>query len=175
MRRDSDLCIRRLERADLAAALALQAQCYPAFLREDEAAFASRLDAAAPYCLAATVDGALAGYLLAHGWPGGSPPEIATILPWDAPSEVLYIHDLAVGAAGRGIGLGRRLVARAFEMAAGDGLRVAELIAVAGAARYWRGLGFAEAEMSPALARKVGTYGAQACWMRRTVEPGTRL
>ena len=165
----SDIFIRRLRRDDLPAALAIQSENYPAFLREDEAAFASRLHPEASYCLAATLDGALVGYLLAHGWPSQSPPAIGVQLSQDAPSEVLFIHDLAIGADGRGLAIGRKLIALAFELAAADGLGIAELIAVESAASYWRTLGFAEAAISPSLAAKVAAYGADARWMTRVV------
>ena len=62
------LVLRRMQTEDLPAALELQSQSYPDFLVESEQAFASRLDVAAPYCLVALLDGALVGYLLAHGW-----------------------------------------------------------------------------------------------------------
>jgi GNAT superfamily N-acetyltransferase len=171
--RRSALVVRRLEREDLTAALTLQAENYPPFLVEAEPAFASRLDVTACYCLAATLDGVLAGYLLAHGWPGRSPPALGAILPRNAPSEVLFVHDLAVSTARRGLGIGRRLVARAFELAAGDGLGTAELIAVEGAAAYWRTLGFSEAPVFPALSAKLAAYGAAARWMTRGIGPGT--
>lgn len=161
--------VRPLGHADLPAALAIQSEAYPPFLLEDRHAFASRLAVAAPYCLAATLDGALIAYLLAHGWPGESPPAVGTILDPDAPREVLFIHDLAVSGGGRGSGIGRRLVAEAFALAARDGLWMAELIAVQGAAGYWRRLGFIEASTSPALARKVAGYGPEARWMHREI------
>jgi GNAT superfamily N-acetyltransferase len=154
---------------DLPAALAIQAEVYPAFLCEDEDAFASRLSLAASYCLAATRGGELVAYLLAHGWPHQAPPPVGAILAPRAASEVLYIHDLAVSSAGRGSGIGRRLVARAFELAASDGLASAELIAVEGAAGYWRTLGFAEAPVSAGLAAKVAGYGPEARWMTRAI------
>ena len=165
----SAFSVRPLELADLPAALAIQSETYPAFLLEDERAFASRLDLAASYCLAATHDGALIAYLLAHGWPRQAPPAVGTVLGADAASEVLFIHDLAVSPARRGSGIGRILVARAFELAAGDGLETAELIAVEGAASYWRTLGFAEAATSADLAAKVAAYGPRARWMTREI------
>ena len=58
---------------------------------------------------------------------------------------------------------------RAFELAAGDGLREAALIAVEGAADYWRGLGFVEGPVSGELRAKVATYGSLACWMTREI------
>lgn len=166
-----DLVIRQLERRDLPAALAIQSQVYPSFLVEPADAFASRLDASAQFCLAAVSDGELLGYLLAHGWPRLSPPPIGAILSPSALSEVLFIHDLAVGANGRGLALGRRLVNRAFELAADQKLLCAELIAVEGAAPYWQSLGFAEAEVSAELETKVAVYGSQARWMTRQIAP----
>ncbi|WP_284734368.1 GNAT family N-acetyltransferase [Sphingosinicella terrae] len=166
---DPPFLIRPLRRSDLTAALAIQAESYPSFLQEDEAAFASRLDVAASYCLAATRDGKLFAYLLAHGWPSGSPPPIGAVLPRNPTNEVLYIHDLAVSACGRGSGIGRDLVARAFGLAARDGLQAAELIAVEGAADYWRSLGFVEAAPSESLAAEVAGYGASARWMTHEI------
>jgi GNAT superfamily N-acetyltransferase len=136
--------MRPLRHTDLAAALAIQSQSYPAFLREGKAAFASRLNLPDSYCLAATRDGLLIGYLLAYGWPGQAPSPVGAVLTKDAVSEVLFIHDLASLPEAQGSGIGRTLVMRAFELAALDGLCEAQLIAVEGAATYWRKLGFAE-------------------------------
>jgi predicted N-acetyltransferase YhbS len=163
------ISVRSLNRGDLPAALAIQSATYPPFLIEHQAAFASRLDLPDSYCLAATRNGTLVAYLLAHGWPAEAPPPVNTILQAKGPSEVLFIHDLAVSCAARGSGIGHRLIERALELAAGDGLRVAELIAVEGAASYWRRLGFAESGVSAPLVMKVATYGADARWMTRGI------
>ena len=115
------------------------------------------------------MEGVLVAYPLAHGWPVRSPPPLGKLLPPDSPSEILFIHDLAVGSAGRGLGIGRMLVTQAFAMAARDGLREAELIAVEGAASYWIRLGFAEAPATPELLSKVAAYGADVRWMTRRI------
>lgn len=167
----SPVILRPLEPADLPAALAIQAQAYPPFLREDAPAFASRIAMHASYCLAATRDGRLIAYLLAHGWPIMAPPAIGAILPADAPSDILFIHDLAVSPAGRGSGVGADLVRRAFAAAARDGLQAAELIAVEGAAPYWRTRGFAPLTCTADLAAKVAIYGPEACLMGRGLGP----
>lgn len=161
--------IRRFEPRDLPSALAIQVANYPAFLCEDEVSFASRLDVAAPYCFAAEREGELVGYLLAHGWASHAPPSIGTVLDKTVAGDVLFIHDLAVAAAGQGTGLGRKLVDHACSLAMADGLRSAELIAVEGAAPYWRGLGFVETSASPELTAKVAAYGAEARWMTRAL------
>ncbi|MFN3313221.1 MAG: GNAT family N-acetyltransferase [Hyphomonas sp.] len=166
-RETPDIFFRPLIQADLAAALAIQAATYPAFLLEPEAAFASRLTVTAPYCLAAVRDDAMIAYLLAYGWPHQSPAAVGEVLMVGRPIEVLFIHDLAVSSAGRGSGIGRKLIAQAFDMAGADGLDEAELIAVEGAASYWSALGFAETEMSAELAQKVAAYGSDARWMTR--------
>lgn len=163
--------IRPLERHDLPAALEIQSASYPAFLVEPADAFASRLAAPLPFCLAALRSGELAGYLLAHGWPRQSPPPVARVLAPQAATEVLFIHDLAVGAEGRGLGLGRQLIDCALVLAARHGLARAELIAIEGAGDYWRALGFAEEPVSAAVAAKVAAYGAGARWMARDIPP----
>ncbi len=168
-RDDPAITLLPLTLQDLAPALAIQAQAYPAFLVEDEAAFASRITLSRSHCFAAKRDGQLVGYILAHAWPRQSPPAVGAVLSDGEPAEVLYIHDLAIAAAGRGIDLGRRLVRRAFDAASLDGLGRAELIAVEGAAAYWRTLGFHEESPTAGLAAKLATYGADARWMVRAI------
>ncbi len=169
-RHQQEIAIRSLTCDDLPAALRIQFDSYPPFLCEDEAAFASRLHVASSYCLAATRNDAVVGYLLAHGWAAQSPPPIGTQLPHTAPREVLFIHDLAIGAGGRGLGLGRKLVARAFDLALADGLKIAELIAVRDAGSYWQTLGFSDAIASSSLQAKVAAYGPEARWMTKFIE-----
>ena len=155
--------------SDLPAALAIQAEAYPEFLREGESAFASRITLTRSYCLAARCDGQLLGYLLAHGWRRASPPPVGAILDDTVPSEVLFLHDLSVASAGRGLAIGRQLVEQAFALAASDGLHRAELIAVEGAAVYWSRLGFVAEPVSAELQEKVSCYGNSACWMARSI------
>lgn len=163
------ITIQTLEHGDLPAALAIQSAVYPAFLVEDETAFASRLALPDSLCLAAVKGDTLVAYLLAHGWPRAAPPAAGTVLSACGTSKVLYIHDLAVSPAGQGSAIGRRLIDRAFTLAASMGLNSAELIAVEGAAGFWRGLGFAEATGDERLEAKIKSYGPDARWMRRAI------
>lgn len=166
---DPDLIIAPLAQADLPAAVRLQRDVYPAFLIEDEAAFQSRLELPDACCLAARLDGRLAGYLLAHGWAAEAPPPVGARLAPAGPAQVLFIHDLAVSPRARGRKVGEALIARALGRAAEAGLGRAELIAVEGAADYWRRLGFMETQTSPQLAAKVAAYGPRARWMTRQI------
>lgn len=165
------ISIETLRPQDISAALNLQRETYPPFLMEEEDVFLSRINLAASYCFAAKHRGELLGYLLAHGWKHQSPPPLGTVLVDGARSEVLFIHDLAVSSSHRGLGVGQGLIARAFELAAQDGLRRAELIAVEGAADYWRRLDFAEGTVSGELSEKLSTYGTLARWMARDIPP----
>jgi len=158
-----------LQPRHLPQALALQAQAYPAFLVEPESAFASRLEVAAPFNLAAEQDGTLLAYLLAHGWIRESPPPVGAVLDPATHGDTLYLHDLAVSAAARGTGIGRLLVEAAFGDSVAAGLTRAELIAIEGAAGYWRRLGFETGSPYPALAAKVAHYGPAAQWMWRAL------
>lgn len=165
------ISIEALEPQDLPAALRLQAEAYPPFLIEDERVFLNRINLAASYCLAAKQGDVLLGYLLAHGWKRKAPPPLGKLLENRGPCEVLFIHDLAVSPSARGLRVGERLVRRAFELAARDGLRSAELIAVEGAADYWRRLGFTKGAGSDELSEKLAEYGALARWMTREILP----
>jgi len=158
-----------LQPRHLPQALTLQAQAYPAFLVEPAPAFASRLDVAAPFNLAAEQDGILLAYLLAHGWTRESPPPVGAVLDRATTGDTLYLHDLAASAAARGTGIGRLLVEAAFRDAVAAGLTRAELIAIEGAADYWRRLGFEPGSPAPALAAKVAQYGPAAQWMWRAL------
>lgn len=171
-REDPAMTIDALRPQDLPAALDIQREAYPPFLVEEEHAFLSRIELAASYCLAARQGEKLLGYLLAHGWTRESPPALGTPVADGVPSEVLFVHDLAVSSAGRGLELGERLVTRAFALAARNGLRRAELIAIEGAADYWRRLGFVETPLSGELSGKLATYGSTARWMTREIPPG---
>ncbi|WP_313535117.1 GNAT family N-acetyltransferase [Sphingomonas sp.] len=158
-----------LQPRHLPQALTLQAQVYPAFLVEPEPAFASRLDVAAPFNLAAERDGTLLAYLLAHGWTRESPPPVGAVLDRTTTGDTLYLHDLAVADVARGTGIGRMLVEAAFVDAVAAGITRAELIAVEGAGDYWRRLGFQPGAASPTLAATVAHYGPTARWMWRSL------
>ena len=85
-----------MEPGDIPEALAIQSQAYPASLQEDAPVFAARLALSPSFCFTARRAGAMAGYLIAHGWERANPPAIGTLTGSVGASEVLYIHDLAI-------------------------------------------------------------------------------
>ena len=154
---------------DLDGAQALQRDAYPSFLIEDELAFSSRIVHENSYSLIAIYREKLVAYLLAHAWRSNSPPALGEVLGPVLKKEALFIHDLVVASTARGSAIGRRLIIEAMQRAERDGLRRAELIAVSGAAPYWKRLGFADPQMSPELASRIAGYGADACIMERAL------
>jgi GNAT superfamily N-acetyltransferase len=136
---------------------------------EPEEAFASRIAVQGAYCLVAIRADVPVAYLLAHRWKRQSPPPLGTVLKGEPEGDVLFIHDLAACPTERGSGVGQALVMHVFDLAARDGLRAAELIAVQGAARYWRTLGFVDGDISAGLSAKIASYGSDARWMMRDV------
>jgi GNAT superfamily N-acetyltransferase len=162
--------LRPLRRADIAAAEKLQALCYPPPLRDSAEALRSRLDIPDHGCIAALIEDRLAGYILAHPWPSLCPPPVDAVLgaPPAAP-RVHYIHDLSVDPAMRGTGLGRALVAVSQDAARQAGLDRSELIAVAGAAPFWRTLGYEAVFADEGLAAKVRAYGKDARYLARSL------
>jgi len=162
----AQLHIAPMEPGDIPEAVAIQAQAYPASLQEEAAVFAARLALSPSFCFTARRAGAMAGYLIAHGWERANPPAIGTLAGSVGASEVLYIHDLAIAPDARGLRMGVQLVARAFDAARASGLCEAELVAVEDAHGFWHRLGFREGH-SAAIAAKLASYGAEARWMRR--------
>ncbi|WP_259043780.1 GNAT family N-acetyltransferase [Chromobacterium alkanivorans] len=79
-------------------------------------------------------------------------------------ADTLFIHDLALHPDARGHGLGPRLVQTVLGQGRRRGLRQARLVAVQGAARYWRRFGYQACARDDYTRR---TYGESAVGMQR--------
>ncbi|UTP40323.1 GNAT family N-acetyltransferase [Phenylobacterium sp. LH3H17] len=158
--------LRPLKPADLAAAAALQDAVYLPLYREPAEILVSRLEIAPTCCWGAFGDDRLMAYVLSHPWPAAAPPAIGTALGAPPPGDNWFVHDLAIGEAARGLGLGRALVRRAADAALALGLVRGDLIAVQGAGGFWARMGYADPpDLPAALAAKVAGYGPDARYM----------
>lgn len=164
----ADLVLRPMAPQDLPAVLDLQARGYPPALHDSDAAFLSRMALAPALNLTVWRGDALAGYLVSHPWAAGDPPPVDAVLDPMTPAECWYVHDLSVAQAAQGLGLARMLLAAGRDAALDLGLTRSELIAVEGAAPFWRRQGWGEpAAIAPSLALKVSGYGPAAVFMTR--------
>ena len=159
--------LRPLTAADLPAAEAIQEAVYLPIYRESAEILGSRLAIASTCCWGAfDKDDGLMAYILSHPWPAAAPPAIGTALGAPPPGDNWFIHDLAIGEAARGLGLGRALVRKAASAALALGLVRGDLIAVQGAGGFWTRMGYADPpDLPAALAAKVAGYGPEARYM----------
>lgn len=135
-------------------------------LHEPHEVYANRLALYPAGCLAYWRDGEMAGYLIAHPWTTDDPPPLGAIIGELPPApDCYYLHDIALLPTARAYGAGRAGFDRCLTMARLEGLRSIELVAVNGADRYWRRLGFARVANEAAEA-----YGDGSCLMRRGVD-----
>lgn len=134
--------------------------------------FEERIRLAPSGCYALDGGSGLIGYMFSHPWTRHRPPALHQILgeiPRDA--DCWYIHDVAVDPAGRSGGQVRAIIDRVLRDAADAGYRIAMLVAVNGADRYWQKLGFEDAT-TDALRRKLRDYGEDAVYMERMLLSG---
>lgn len=152
--------LRTMRAADIDAVLAIQSQCYRAELIESRAALASRQRLSPDTCWVAEAEGRVRGYLFAHPWQGETPPALDTPLSALPPRcDTLFLHDMALSETVRGQGVAPQLMNKALRYARVQGYRYARLVAVQGADRYWRRLGFRPYPLGRA---KLACYGDDA-------------
>lgn len=163
--------IRLMTPADIPAVVALQDCCYSDALYESPALLSQRLQAAANSCwLVENSAGELLAYLFSYPSINGYVTPLASAFAPAAAAELLYLHDMAVNPAARGLGLASRLLAKAKQHALSLGLTKLALVAVQGSVPYWQRHGFAVVnELSEsAISALVSYHGEQACYMQLT-------
>ncbi|CAO3420156.1 GNAT family N-acetyltransferase [Azospirillum doebereinerae] len=164
---------RAMTGADLDAVLAVADVVHPDY-PEDRAVFAERLALFPEGCRLAERDGRALGYGVMHpGVLGVPPPLDAPLGALPAAADCLYLHDIALLPDTRGLGLGAAVLGYAHALAARQGYRVLALTSTPGALGYWARSGFAPyAEIGPALAAKLASYGAGMSYMTAPVARG---
>ena len=164
--------IRPMQAADLAQVLALQEQAYAGadFEPERVEVYTNRMTLAPAFCLVdLAADGRLHGYLVSHPWREGVPPALDAILAGlPASPACWYLHDCAVDVAAKGRGVAARLHHVAVDRARALGLRRAALVAVGGAAAFWRRFGYAPRDL-PGMGQRLVDYGPGAAYMERAL------
>ncbi|MBN8928277.1 MAG: hypothetical protein BGO51_19330 [Rhodospirillales bacterium 69-11] len=150
---------------DLADVVRIAAAVHPPALAEAPAVFAERRDLYPAGTFLLEVGGRPTGYVLAHPWRAGTIPPLDTLLgALPSAADCLYLHDLALLPAARGLGAAGAIVTR---LAAATTHPRLALVAVGGSAPFWRRQGFLPV-VSATLGAKLEGYGPNACYMERT-------
>jgi SAM-dependent methyltransferase/ribosomal protein S18 acetylase RimI-like enzyme len=155
---------------DLPAVNALATRIHPAY-PEDDTVFAERLRLYPAGCRVLEGEQGLVAYVVSHPWRHKEPPALNALLGALPPQpSTFYIHDLALAPEVQGTGAGGVIVALLAGHASASGLSSMSLIAVNGSAGFWQRHGF-EAVQDPLLDAKLRSYGDDARFMARTLEP----
>lgn len=108
-------------------------------LWEPTEAFIIRLKLFPQGCLAAEVDGKLAGYAFSHPWVSDKIVNLGQVIGPIANPDCYYIHDVCVGKQYQGLGVGRALVYKIFEI---NTFPAIKLVSVLGSHPFWSKMGF---------------------------------
>ncbi|TWA68191.1 ribosomal protein S18 acetylase RimI-like enzyme [Azospirillum brasilense] len=166
---------RAMETADLDRVMAIAEIVHPDY-PEDRAVFAERLALYPDGCamaeaFGADADGVGIGYIVLHPGRLGVPP------PLDSPlgalpesPDCLYLHDVALLPAARGLGLGVAALERMDALAARQGFRWLALTSTPGARAFWDAQGFRPQDGGAGLAAKLASYGGGMTYMTRPVK-----
>lgn len=170
-KRMSEFIIRTAQPDDVYEILRIQACCYQPDFLENEAAFASKIQASPHTCWLLASGSRIAAYLVSipvdrHTFPALN----ATKLQLSETPELLYWHDMAVHPDYRGDGIAARLAAYALQQAQQLGFRQVGLIAVQDSSTYWQRHGFQVANSDTfGLTAKVASFGEGAVFMQQTL------
>ena len=161
------ITIRPMLEADIASVLRLQAQCYLPDNIEPGVVIRTRLASAPDTAWIAERDGMACAYLAGYRSRLGKVGALGDDFEPAAAPDCLYLHDLAVGAQARGLGLGPRLVAHALSQARREKLTWAALVPVQDSQAFWRQQGFSARQLDePGAELALSSYaGGPACYM----------
>ncbi|MFM4717725.1 GNAT family N-acetyltransferase [Aeromonas bivalvium] len=154
--------IRSISPQDWPQIMAIQAECYHQLTPEPLSVMSNKAELAPDCCWVAEYQGRVRGYLLCHPWCANQPPPLSVTMTALAGAQEFYLHDLAVSAEVRGMGVGQRLLATALTFASNKGYQHAGLVAVQDAPTFWRKQGFVPSATTKSLAE----YGEGAVYMR---------
>jgi GNAT superfamily N-acetyltransferase len=159
-----------MTRADLPAVAHVAAIVHPEY-PEDPSIAAERLAIDPAGCFVLDGEAAPIAYLISHRWMDAVPPALNTHLHVLPPHpDVWYIHDIALLPEARGLGAAGAIVTELLTLAHAHGLHRLALTAVNNSTAFWQRFGFADAT-TPDLAEKLRSYGPDARYMTRDLEP----
>lgn len=162
--------IRAMQPTDVAAVVAVQAECYAPFFHEAAAVIATRLVQSPQTAWVAHDAEGVKAYLVAYRSTLGSVTPLNDDFAPDHQGECLYVHDLAVSPRLAGQGVSGQLLACAFDWARQHGLTQSGLVSVQQSQGFWQRLGYqAVSVQSDTAMQALGCYGEGACYMAQSL------
>lgn len=159
---------REIIEADWPAVLRIQSEVYYEFAPESEVVMRSKGACGPATCLVAVDQSpVVVAYCLAHAYPLNRIAVLGTTdLSTFAPTDNLFVHDLAVQKATVGRGVAQALFNHLTSVARSLGYRSMSLVAVQQAAGFWTKMGF-----TPSMQATINeSYTADATFMTQTIE-----
>ena len=122
-------------------------------------------------CLVLCKSGATVGYGIFHPWRLYSVPPCDTFLQRLPPfPDCMFIHDVVVLPAARGLGAAGEFVQMTAEVASEQGIAALALVSVRDTYPFWARYGF-EVITDPVVDEKLKSYGPSARYMIRVARP----
>ena len=150
---------------DIEGVIAVAEQAFPNH-PEDAAVFKERLELFPAGCFVlADPSGGILGYCISYPWELGSIPALNSSLgtiPKNA--ATLFLHDLALHRAARGLGHTKEILNQLDENVAQQDKGTIALVSVNSSVPFWESNGFVVQENSE-LAEKLASYGEDARYM----------
>lgn len=161
---------RAMTAADLPAVLAVADAVHTDYPERVEV-FADRLALFPAGCRIAGGGDTVIGYGVMHPGILGRPPALDSLLErLPDGADCLYLHDIALLPAARGLGLGEAVLAHAHHVARDHGLPWLALTSTPLARGYWLARGFTPSDAGgEVLAAKLASYGDGMMYMTMPV------
>lgn len=146
------------------AIVRVQAEAYTDIVPESLETLRSKWLRSPSLCFVYQAQDEVLAYLLAHAWHSQTPPKLYETLSGGSDGgDILFLHDLAVGRAGAGKGIGRQMVQHLLGLAAAQNFQHMLLVAVQNSVPFWEQFGFTPVANS----QPSRSYGADARLLSR--------
>lgn len=132
---------------------------------EDIAVMENRQSIFPQGCFAAQGPDGLLGYAISHPSIIGEPAPLDTIINLPENADCLFLHDIALSEAARGLGLGSRIVPLLTKTAKDAGFDQLGLVSVNNSLGFWQSQGFKVLTPNDKLKAKLKTYSEDAAYM----------
>jgi len=155
---------RLMTAADIPEVDAISEVVHPDF-PEDIAVMENRQTLFPQGCFVAQGTDNLLGYAISHPSVIGEPAPLNTIIKLPGNADCLFLHDIALAEASRGLGLGSQIVPLLTKTAKEAGFDRLGLVSVNNSLGFWQSQGFKVLTPDEKLRTKLETYGEDAAYM----------